>query len=346
MELSGIYKNRIRKSNLTYICLVILTAVIFSGCKEKDIDNIVAPFAINDSGDLLLCGVKRDKSSQYYIVPLQQNSHYGPFALKFKGSESCMGATWRSGAGHDELQFITGHSPQKIKRFRVADANVSEISSYKIDPNLWVAIWGSNREILALRVSKFVEGNVSSAYLGFFKDNDQSISISGITVPQYLLWIDHHSFYMTHHEENGETVLSKAQLDIDSMALQTSEVLQQEDDILLARQNLNGSLVYISGHRLFRDNKILALLPEGAGMCPFIDGKIIAFVAKNRRKIYILNDKGEVLGIKHKSRESMFVGLSAANRCVYLTSKDRDKILAYDIVGKSDKVVFDSKDVP
>ena len=346
MELSGLYKNIRRKSNLFYISLVILIAVIFSGCKEreKDTPQIGAPFAINSSGDLLFCVVKRGSVRQPYVIPLRSGRSQ-PIGLQFPGSDSCFGATWRSGAGHDELLFVTGHRPQTIKRFRVADANVSEISSYTVDPNLSVAFWGSNRDIVALRVAKLVEGTVSGAYLGFFKDNDQSISISEITMPNYLLWIDHRSFYLAHRVENGEMVLSKAQLDVDSMTLQTSEILQ-EDEIILAKQSLNGSLVYVTGHRLFRDNEILTLLPEGASSRPFVDGNCLAFVSKNRRKIYILSDKGEVLGIKQKSRESMFVGLSAANGCVYLTTKDRDKILAYDFTGKSEKVVFDSNDAP
>lgn len=341
----GIYKNRRRESNLFYIFLVISIAGIFSGCEEKDARKIVAPFAINNSGDLLLCGVKRGKNSQYYIVPLRQNSYSGPIALQFRGSDSCLGVTWRSGAGHDELLFLTGHRPHTIKRFRIADANISEISSYMVDPNLSIVFWGSNQDILALRVSKFTESTISDPYLGFFKENNQSISISEITVPAYLLWINHCSFYMTHRVENGKAVLSKAELDVDSMTLWTCEILQ-EDEILLATQSLKGSLVYFAGHTLFRDNEILARLPEGVGMRPFVDGNRIACVSKDKKRIYILDDRGEVLDIKHKSRESMFVGLSAANGCIYLTTKKGDKILAYDFIGKREKVVFDSNYTP
>jgi len=346
MESNSLYKNKRRKSNLFFLKVVFLVSIICSGCnkREKDSLQIGAPFAINSSGNLLFCVVKRGSVRQPYIIPLR-SAHSQPIRLQFPGSDSCLGATWRSEAGHDELLFVTGHRPQTIKRFRVADANVSEISSYSVDQNLYVAFWNSNRDIIALRVTKFIEGSVSGAYLGFFKEKERNISVSEIPAPNYLLWIDHSNFYMVHRIENDGMILSKVKLDIDSMTLRTSELLH-EDEIILAKQNLNGSLVYVTGNRLLRDNEILALLPEGAGTRPFVDGNYLAFVSKKRKKIYILSDKGEVLGIKHKSRESMFVGLSAANRCVYLTSKDRDKILAYDIVGKSDKVVFDSKDVP
>ncbi len=330
---------------VTALALWLNDGVRWQVSKEKDTPKIGGPFAINSSGDLLFCVVNKGSVGQPYIIPLR-NRLSQPIALQFPGSDSCFGATWRSGAGHDELLFVTGHRPQTIKRFRVTDANVSEISSYKVDPNLFVISWGSNRDILALRVSKLVEDISSDVYLGFFKDNSQSISITEILVPTYLLWIDHCSFYMAHNNmEDGRGIMSKAQLDVDSMTLQTREILQ-EDEILLATQSLNGSLVYVMGHRLFRDNEILALLPEGSSMRPFVDGSYLAYVSKDRRKIYILSDKGEILDIKQKSRESMFVGLSAANKCVYLTTKDREKILAYNFVEKSESPVFNAADNP
>lgn len=341
----GLFKNRRRKWNLLFLDMVIIIAVICFGCneKEKDTPKIGAPFAINSSGDLLFCVVKRGSVRQPYVIPLR-NRLSQPIALQFPGSDSCFGATWRSEEGHDELLFVARHRRQTIKRFRIADADVSEIYSYMVDPNLFVISWGSNRDILALRVSKLVEGISSDVYLGFFKDNDQSLSISEIIVPTSLLWIDHCSFYMVHNMEDGRMVMSKAKLDVDRMTLQTHEILQ-EDEILLATQSLNGSLVYVTGHRLFRDNEILALLPEGMKR-PYVDRSCLACVSKDGRKIYILSDKGEVLGIKQKPRESMFVGLSAANRCIYLTTKGREKIVAYDFIEKSEKVVFDSNYPP
>ena len=349
MRLCGLYKNRKRKSHVSFLKMVILVAVICSGCneKEKDTPKIGAPFAINNSGDLLFCVVKKGSVYQPYIIPLGSRRSQ-TIALTFPGSDSCLGATWKSGEGHDELLFVTGGRPQTIKRFRVTDTDVSEISSYTIDPNLTVGLLdrrSSIRDILALWVAKWGEGTLSGRYLGFSKDSGQTISISEIIAPAYLLWIDDCSFYMVHDMERGRMVMSKAQLDVDSMTLQTREILQ-EDEILLATQSLNGSLVYVTGHRLSRDNEILALLPQGLSMRPFVDGSYLACVSKDGRRIYILDDKGEILGIKQKSRESMFIELSAANECIYLTTKDREKILAYHFIEKSEKVVFDANNTP
>jgi len=260
-----------------------------------------------------------------------------------------LGATWRSGAGYDELLFVTG-SPQTIKRFRVDDAGVSEISSYMVDPNLFVTLpyyCGYNRDILALRVTKQVKGTASGAYLGFSKDNGQTISISEITPPNYLLWIDQCSFYMAHSLREGRKLrmfMSKAQLDIDSMTVQTREILQEDGSILLATQSLNGSLVYVTGRRLFRDNEILAELPEELSAIPFVNGSYLACVSED--KIYILSDKGEVLGTKQKPQGSLFAGLSAATRCVYLTTEGREKIISYNFIEKSENVVFDPNNAP
>jgi hypothetical protein len=328
---------------VTALALWLNDGVRWEVSKEKDAPKIVAPFAINSSGSLLFCVVEKGSIRQPYVIPLR-NRLSQPIALTFPSSDSCFGAMWRSGTGHDELLLLTGRRPQTIKRFRIADANVAEISSYMVDPNLSVTSWGANRDILALRVAKFVDGTLSGVHLGFFKDNDQSISISEITVPNYLLWIDHCSFYMVHNTEDGRMVMSKAQLDVDIMTLQTNEILQ-EHEILLATQALNGSLVYVTGHKLFRDNEILAFLPEGMKR-PYVDGNYLACVSKDGRRVYILSDKGEVLGIKQKPRDSMFVGLSAANGCVYLTTENREEILAYNFVEKSESVVFEAASKP
>jgi len=346
----GFCKNRRRKSSLPFLGMAILIAVMCSGCNEKDKDTakIGGPFAINSSGDLLFCVIKRGGVYQPYIIPLKNNRSQ-PIALTFPGSDLCLGATWRSGAeeGRDELLFVTGGTPQTIKRFRIVDSGLSEISSYIMDPNLSVILLNqgfSNRDILAFRVAKWGEGPFSGIHLGFSKDNGQTISISEITPPAYILWIDRCIFYMAHDMEDGRMVMSKAQLDVDSMTLQTSEILQ-EDEIIIATQSLNGSLVYVTGHSLFRENEILTLLPEGMKR-PYVDGSYLACVSKDGKKIYILSDKGEILDIKQKDRESMFVGLCAANECIYLTTKDREKIIGYDFIEKSENVIFDPNSAP
>ena len=344
----GFCKNRRKKLGLTFLGIAILIAVICSGCdeKEKDTPQIGAPFAINSSGDLLFCVIKRGGVYQPYIIPLKNNRSQ-PIALKFSGSESCLGATWRSGAeeGRDELLFVTGGTPQTIKRFRIVDSGLSEISSYIMDPNLSVVLLNqrfSNRDILAFRVEKWGDGR--GVYLGFSKDNGQTISFSEIAPPAYILWIDRCIFYMAHDMEDGRMVMSKAQLDVDSMTLQTSEILQ-EDEIIVATKSLNGSPVYVTGHSLFRGNEILTLLPEGMKR-PYVDGSYLACVSEDGKKIYILSDKGEILDIKQKDRESMFVGLCAANECIYLTTKGREKIIGYDFIEKIENVVFDPNNAP
>lgn len=60
----------------------------------------------------------------------------------------------------------------------------------------------------------------------------------------------------------------------------------------------------------------------------------------------ILNDKGEVLGTKQKPRESIFAGLSAVNKCIYLTTEDRARIIGYNFIEKSENVVFDPNIAP
>ena len=194
--------------------------------------------------------------------------------------------------------------------------------------------------VLAFRIYKKGEGS----YLGLSKDKGRNISVSKISAPAYLLWIDQYRFYVAHDMKDGRMVMSRVQLDINSMTLHKEEILTA-DEIILATQSLNGSLVYAVGAKLFQDSEMLALLPEEVGMRPFIDGNYLACVSRDKKKIFILSDKGEVLDIKQKSRESMFVGLSATNRCIYLTTKDRDKILSYDFIKRREKVVFDSNTV-
>jgi len=263
--------------------------------------------------------------------------------LTFQGSDSCFGAAWGIGINHDELLFITGGGKinlQAIKRFKFIDNKPLEISLYTVDNSLmFISLHQEfyDPNVLAFRVYKKGEGS----YLGLSKDNGRNISVSEISAPAYLLWIDQYRFYVAHDMEDGRMVMSKVQLDINSMTMQKEEILTA-DEIILATKSLNGSLVYAVGAKLFQDSEILAILPEEVGMRPFIDGRYLACVSRDKKKIFILNDKGEVIDIKLKSRESMFIGLSATNRCIYLTTKDRDKILSYDFIKKREKVVFDS----
>jgi len=337
--------NMIKQLNLFFFGIVVIVAVICSGGNEKgkDTPKICAPFAINSSGDLLFCVVKSNSTSQPCIVPLKNISSH-PIALTFQGSDSCFGAEWGIGINHDELLFITGRGEtnlQAIKSFKFIDNKPLEIFSYTVDKNLMLIILYQgfyDPNVLAFRVEKKGEGS----YLGLSKDKGRNISVSKISAPAYLLWIDQYRFYVAHDMKDGRMVMSRVQLDINSMTLHKEEILTA-DEIILATKSLNGSLVYAVGAKLFQDSEILAVLPEEVGMRPFIDGRYLACVSRDHKKIFILSDKGDVLDIKQKSRESMFVGLSATNRCIYLTTKDRDKILSYDFIKRREKVVFDSR---
>lgn len=338
--------NMIKQLNLFFVGIVVIVAVICSGGngKEKDTHEICAPFAINSSGDLLFCVVKSNSTShQPCIVPLKNISSH-PIALTFQGSDSCWGAEWGIGINHDELLFITGRGEsnlQAIKSFKFIDNKPLEISSYTVDKNLMSIILYQgfyDPNVLAFRVYKKGEGS----YLGLSKDKGRNISVSKISAPAYLLWIDQYRFYVAHDMKDGRMVMSRVQLDINSMTLHKEEILTA-NEIILATQSLNGSLVCaVGGDKLFQDNEMLALLPEEVGMRPFVDSRYLACVSRDHKKIFILSDKGDILDIKQKPRESMFVGLSATNRCIYLTTKDRDKILSYDFIKRKEKVVFDS----
>lgn len=351
------YETKRRKPYLSCISMIIFIAGAFSGCKDKDTEKtigtketvkICGPLRINTSGDLLFCPTDTDSDSSYqpYIIKLK-NRRSQPIALRFPGSNSCLGATWISRAGYDELLFVT-RIPQTIKRFRVDDASVSEISSYTVDPNLMVTVYpeGSNQgNVLAFRVLS-VGGSVaksgSVAKIGLSKDYGQTINISDIPAPYQLLWIDQRTFYMN-YSEGSKFWMCMAQLDIDSMTVQTHEILRKDGNILLANKSLNGSLVYVTGNKLFRDNEILTELPEKL-LIPAVNGNYIACFSED--KTYILSEKGEVIDTNQRPKGSMVAGLSAVNKCIYLTTEDRTKLIGYNFIEKSENVVFNPNSAP
>ncbi len=337
--------------------MILLIAIISSGCKEQDrakeTVRIVGPYTINSSGDLLLCGIKEGDNSQYYIVPLT-NRHAEPIVLKFQDS---LGAMWKPRAHQnelpvDELVFITSGQPQHIKTIRICGDEVSELTSYQIDQNLIVTTIRNypnpSGDILALRVSKYVEDSFSGSYLGFTKDDGKTITISNIRSTTYLSWVDNNTFYALHSlgEEEHEWVISKVELDMVNMTWEVNEILKG-NEIMLATDGFSGSFVYAQGKSIYHNTQVLARLPEKVGRLFGDDNYLvcIGFSKNDKNQIYILNDKGEILGTKEKSQTSILIGLSATNECIYLTSSDYKKIIRYNFITRQETVVFDVKEV-
>lgn len=345
MLIMRIFKMGLNDSGMSRFGLILLEVVVLStivSCarKEQDKPRIVGPLEIDSSGNLLLCTVKSGKVYNHYVVSLDAQRR--PIELQFPGSDSASGMTWKLGTTRDELLFVSGGTRQTIGRLQVSDTSASVLSSTPVDANLIVVVrrsWGLNREVLALRITRIVKGVFSGAYLGFSKDNGQTISISDVTPPTDLLWVGSQSFYMVHGTEDNRMVMSYAQLDVNDLTLQTRELFQK-DEIILATKSLNGSLIYVTRRELFADNRRLASLPEEVSR-PYVDGRWIACAAKNGKRLYVLDDKGQVVETKLKSRKTKLIGLSAVHRSVYLVSEDADKILAYSFADKSEQVIFD-----
>ncbi|MBN2594748.1 MAG: M50 family metallopeptidase, partial [Sedimentisphaerales bacterium] len=137
---------------------------------------IIGPIAINSSGDLLVCGVDKDGVRKYYIIPLTHDD-FDPFPLEFPGSDKCWGVAWRPSVEHDELLFITAEEKKQIKRVRISGSNISEISSYPVDPNLLVIhpVWNPGGSIITFRISELLGGEYHGPYLGFSNDNGKTI---------------------------------------------------------------------------------------------------------------------------------------------------------------------------
>lgn len=242
------------------------------------------------------------------------------------------------------MLYMTGSQTRYVKTFRVSGKDVSEISSYPTDPNLLVALpasYGqSGGSILALRVAKPLPSAFGGSYLAFSKDNARTITISNIPAPANLLWTDDHTLYLTHGtEKEGELLISRVELDTENMTWQEQEILRGPR-IALATRGLHGSLLYAIGNEIFRDRQLWCRLPEDISR-PLVDGRFVVCVSRNNRRIYVLSDKGEVIGVKQKPESAIPIGLSAARGCVYLTTRERHKILAYNFIDKSEDTVFD-----
>jgi hypothetical protein len=310
---------------------------------------ITGPFAFSASGEFLFCGLEQDRTHHCRVIIALRGEYRGPAVLSFPGSDKCLGVTWRPGVNPDELLFVTAGEGQAIKRLRVSNVGVEEISSYPVDPNLLVTArsgwWSPSGNILALRVTTFEGGVFSGSYVGFSKDNGKTVRISALPAPGQLLWVADNALYVTHFVDADEVALSKADLNADNMTVATREVLQ--DKIILATQSLHGSLVYAKGDRLFRDDKIFAVLPEKI-VGPLIDGDCLAVVSADGKRVYILDDTGKIIDAKEMPERAICIGISAVNKSIYWTSyspEDRTKISAYNFVGKRETLVIEANAV-
>jgi hypothetical protein len=84
-------------------------------------------------------------------------------------------------------------------------------------------------------------------------------------------------------------------------------------------------------------------LPEKL-LIPAVNGNYIACLSED--KTYILSEKGEVIDTNQRPKGSMVAGLSAVNKCIYLTTEDRTKLIGYNFIEKSENVVFNPNSAP
>lgn len=86
------------------------------------------------------------------------------------------------------------------------------------------------------------------------------------------MWVDDHRLYAV-YSENDNIVMSEIRLNVEDMSCEINEALQKEV-IYLARRSTDGSVVYASGSKIFRDNTLLCQLPEDIGGLVRDDGFI------------------------------------------------------------------------
>jgi hypothetical protein len=141
----------------------------------------------------------------------------------------------------------------------------------------------------------FSEPTSSHACLGFSRDNGKTITILNIPAPANLSWVDENTFFMARGVED-RVVISKVVLDAENMTWQEKEE-SIKAGAKLDMRGLRASLVYVTGRRIFVNANLLCLLPEEI-MRPVVDGNWLACVSNSGRKVYILSDKGEVIGTR------------------------------------------------
>jgi hypothetical protein len=341
-----------------FIRVLILAAVMGSGCKPR----LVGPFRVSSSGEFLFCGAKRgDSDVRYVIVPLKGSSHK-PYVLSFPGTDKSLGVAWRPGTHPEELVFLTAIDSHDIKRFRVSAGGVEEVSSYALDPNILLVqpFYNPSGTVLAFRVSHWDPNGLPDPRVGLSKDNGRTISISECPWANHLLWADDTTFYVArvidayektksagNADGKTETIyrmaILKGELNLDSMKVVTRKI-SEGNDIYLAMGHLRGSLLYWEGESIFCDGKLLSTMPEKTGHV-LADGDYIAVVSEDGMTLFALDSTGKVISRTRTREKSTCIGISAANKAVYLTAPWGEvcaRVYAYDLFGKGVEVVFEA----
>jgi len=331
---------------VTALALWLNEGVRWQVSEEYKAPRIIGPIAINSSGDLLVCGVEKDGVRQRYIISLTHDD-FEPIVLEFPGSDKYSGVAWRPSVEHDELLFITAVEEKQIKRFRISGNGISEISSYPVDPNLYVhnPVWNPSGSILAL-IIRFLDETSDGPYLGFSKDNGKTIHISNVQATINRLWVDDHRLYtaLGGYSEDDNMVLSEIQLDAENMSCEINEILQAKD-ISLARGSSDGSVVYASGSKIFRNNSLLCQFPEDITGLLTDDGFVVCYSYDGQR-IYVLNDRGEIIDTLQIPERPSLLGMSAAHECLYLMTRDGSRIYRYNFIDKSESPIFEAAGKP
>ncbi len=335
-------------------CLLVTTTVLalwlnegvrWQVTEKHRAPRIIGPIAINSSDDLLFCGVDRDGVSRRCIIPLT-GEDVEPMFLEFPGSDKSLGAAWRPSVEHDEMLFITAAEEKQIKRFRISGNDISEISSYPVDPNLLVAnpVWNPSGSILALRVNQLMNETYDGSYLGFSNDNGKTIHISKVPATVNRLWVDDHRLYtaLGEYSEDDNMVMSEIRLNAEDMSCEINEVLQKEK-IYLARGSSDASVVYASGSKIFRNNTLLCQLPEDITSL-VTDNGFVACYSYDGQQIYVLNDRGEIIDTLQIPERPSLCGMSTAHECLYLMTRDCSRIYRYNFVDKSESTIFEAAD--
>jgi len=318
--------------------------------EENGSPRIIGPFSISPSGQFLHCGIKKGDDRRYAIVPLAAGD-CEPMPIPY---DRYLGARWRRRRDHDELSALVLGQVNTIRIFRASAGGVTEISSCPVPPNRRVRFpfncWSPDGEVLTLLVSELEakDGVFPPNRIGFSKDDGATIRISRVPSPLFLSWVDDETLYMVHAVDEKRTVLSKVELDVDSLEVQTQEMLRSETHIALGTQSLHGSLVYGIGRTFFRDNEVFAVMPEKMQR-PFVDGGYVAAVSQNGLRLYVLDAAGQTVSVQTTPEESICIGVSAARKSVYLTAlspENRVRAWACDFSGAGAQIILQADGAP
>jgi hypothetical protein len=126
------------------------------------------------------------------------------------------------------------------------------------------------------------------------------------------------------------TVMSKAKLNPETMAVEVAEVLKAKE-IRLAAQPLDGAVVYVIGTQVFYGDRPLCALPDKVApsgrLC--VSGEYLAYFSSSGM-ICVLDRTGRIIRIRRIDRVSSVFGLSTLTQCVYGVRENFTEVYAYD----------------